>query len=458
MSRALGLGTEELSALSPAPRTPAWQSNLRVGELAYDSAALSSLAIALLGADRDGAEIETSTIAPDPGRVQASFGSERLFRIDGAPLPIWAPLSGFWRVGDGWVRTHGNYPHHAERLTRLLGVSVNPDRAEVETAMLGWSRFELEERAAEADALVLAVRDPSEWRRHPQHAMLDRAPLVGFAARGDAAPRRWRRSTGRALSGVRVLDLTRVIAGPVATRDLAVAGADVLRIDSPRLPEHAFQHLDTGQEKRSALLDLGDREDLKMLQRLLESADVVVHGYRPSALARYGLDVASLSERFPGIVVAQLSAWGTRGPWGRRRGFDSLVQAASGISLLESRDGGATPGALPVQALDHSTGHFLAASIATALRMQRTTGGSFEIDISLARVANELLAAGMPDRPEGSASDLALCTESLPIRVGPGEVPSTVTCASPLLDFPGAPAHYLSPLHPWGSDRPVWAD
>lgn len=458
VSRVLGIHPDELEALSSAPDLPVWESNLRVGELAYDSAALSSLAIALIGAVRGGARMESLAISLDPARVQASFGSERLFRIDGAALPIWAPLSGFWKVSDGWVRTHGNYPHHAERLARLLGISSGAERAEIDAAMLRWSRFEIEDRAAEAGALVLAVREPSEWRQHPQYAVLDRSPVVHLASHGGADPRGWRRSSERPLSGIRVLDLTRVIAGPVATRDLAAAGADVLRIDSPQLPELAFQHLDTGQQKRSALLDLGDREDLDTLHRLLTTADVVVHGYRPMALARYGLDFDSLSERFPGIVIAQLSAWGTHGPWGERRGFDSLVQAATGIALLESRDDGTTPGALPVQALDHSTGHFLAASIATALEAQRSVGGSFEISISLARIAHEFLAAGLSDLPDGPSDAPELPTESIPIRVGSGDPPSTVTCAPPLLDFPGALTAYVSPLHTWGSDSPVWMD
>ncbi|MFT4135890.1 CoA transferase [Microbacterium sp.] len=458
VSQALGLRDEELAALSLAPQLPTWESNLRVGELAYDSVALSSLAIALAGADRGGSQVESFTVSPDPARVQASFGSERLFRIDGAAPPIWAPLSGFWQVDDGWVRTHGNYPHHAERLTRLLGISSDAERTEVEAAMLTWSRLEIEKRAAEAGALVLAVRTSAEWRQHPHHTAVEDGPIVRFASGGDAAPRPWLPFSGRPLSGIRVLDLTRVIAGPVATRDLAVAGADVLRIDSPRLPESQSQHLDTGHEKRSALLDLGDPGGHDTFQRLLETADVVVHGYRPGALARYGLDVESLHLRFPGIVVAQLSAWGTDGPWGERRGFDSLVQAATGISLVESRDGGTTPGALPVQALDHSAGHFLAASVATALRAQRSHGGSFEIDVNLARIAHELLAAGPSDRSNKAGDAPELPTESLSLRVGAGESRSVVTCAPPLLDFPGAPTRYVSPLHRWGSDRPEWAD
>lgn len=458
VAEALELQPGDIARIEPARRVPGWTSSLRVGELAFDSAALASLAMALVGRDRGSIPPQSRLVEIDVARVQASFGSERLFRVDGSAPSIWASLSGFWRVSDGWVRTHGNYPHHAARLADLLGLPAQPERADVEAVLQSWTRFELEEQAARRGALAIAVREPSEWRRHPQHPSLECSPVVRLEPHGDAAPRRWGEGSGLPLAGVRVLDLTRVIAGPVATRDLAIAGADVLRVDSPRLPEAGWQHLDTGQAKRSTLLDLDDPAALDGLERLLENADVVVHGYRPSALAKYGLDLDTLQDRYPGVVVAQLSAWGTEGPWGRRRGFDSLVQAASGIAVIESADEGATPGALPVQALDHSAGHFLAASIATALRRQRTEGGSFAVDISLARIAEELLAAGLTSHDAASALETPLPTASVAIEPVGGAAVSTVECAPPILAFDGAPAGYRSPIHPWGADPPVWTD
>ncbi|MEO9328800.1 CoA transferase [Gordonia aurantiaca] len=455
VAEALGLSAADLAALRPAPDVPTWTSKLRVAELAYDSAALASLGVALIGVQRGVIERRGLTVSPDASKVQASFGSEKLFRLDGEPPEVWGALSGFWRVRDGWVRTHANYPHHAERLARLLGIPPRSERPTVEAAMSEWTRFDLEDLAAAAGALVFAVRYPGEWRQHPQAQLVAGVPMVRFASSGDAAPRPWRKGGAAPLAGIRVLDLTRVIAGPVATRDLAVAGADVLRIDSPRLPEASWQHLDTGHEKRSALMDLDDPSDRLRFEELLSTADVVVHGYRPTALARYGLDPQSLRERFPGIIVAQLSAWGTDGPWGDRRGFDSLVQAASGIAVLESGDG-ATPGALPAQALDHSTGHFLAAAISTAIRAQRTVGGSFDIDMRLARTAHELLTAGPSENHGEHDGPASLPTTSVPIRPGTDVSATTVICAPPILDFPGAPTNYPSPLHPWGSDEPVW--
>ncbi|WP_449280780.1 CoA transferase [Leucobacter sp.] len=454
----LALGPDEIARIAPAAELPRWRSALRVGELAHDSVALSSLACALAAEARGGGAGPASAIRVESPRIEASFGSERVFRFDGEAPTIWAGLSGFWRVADGWVRAHGNYPHHAERLARLIGVPVSAPRAEVEAALARWTRFELEARAAEADALAVAVRDPGEWGSHPQARAVADAPLLDLRARGGTAARPWRGEAELPLAGIRVLDLTRVIAGPVATRDLALAGADVLRVDSPRLPEAPWQHLDTGQGKRSTLLDLGQRAHRLEFERLLGTADVVVHGYRPTALARFGLDAEALHDRHPGLVVAQLSAWGTEGPWGRRRGFDSLVQAASGIAVLESRDDGETPGALPVQALDHSAGHFLAASIVTALRAQRATGGSYAIGLSLAGIAAALLAAGAAPEDAGAGDARELPTVPVPLEAGdgPGPVPPVVTCAPPVLAFPGAPSRYVSPLHAWGSDEPRW--
>ncbi len=452
----LALGRDDVDRIVPPDRLPSWTSALPVGTLAMDSAALSSLAIAAVGQDR-GTGSQHRGIRVDPDRVQASFASDRLLRIDGVAPTVWAPLSGFWRVADGWVRTHANYPHHAERLTEMLGVSVSATPDEFQTALRGWKALDLEQSAAERGALAIAVRTTDEWRRHPQHPVIAGGPVVRLRAHGVASPRPWRNENGLPLAGVRVLDLTRVIAGPVASRDLALAGADVLRVDSPHLPEPSWQHFDTGQGKRSTLLDLADPAAMERLTRLLPDADVVVHGYRPGALARFGLDAETLRARHPGVVVAQLSAWGDEGPWGRRRGFDSLVQAATGIAVLESGDGGATPGALPVQALDHSAGHFLAAAIATALRRQRRHGGSYEVAITLAGVAEALLVAKRTTTgaAEATAPD-ALPRVTVPVTASAGAPARTVECAPPILAFEGAPHEYGHPLHPWGSDEPAW--
>ncbi|MGK5114948.1 CoA transferase, partial [Geodermatophilus sp. CPCC 205506] len=266
------------------------------------------------------------------------------------------------------------------------------------------------------------------------------APLIGLRRAVGGPLRR------AELAGLRVLDLTRVIAGPVATRTLASHGADVLRIDSPRLAEDPGQLVDTGPGKRHVLLDLAAATDRRTVEELLAGADVVVQGYRPGALARFGLAPAALAERHPHLVVVGLSAWGSTGPWGGRRGFDSLVQAVSGIARECGTDD--RPGALPVQALDHATGHLAAATVLAAVARQREEGGGWHGELSLARTAHWLLGAPRrvesADGPADGPVDPAHFLMSLP---APGGV---VTLVAP----PGSP--------PWSAPaafvegRPEW--
>jgi crotonobetainyl-CoA:carnitine CoA-transferase CaiB-like acyl-CoA transferase len=246
-----------------------------------------------------------------------------------------------------------------------------------------------------------------------------------------------------------VLDLTRVIAGPVGTRTLALLGADVLRVDPPVPAELPGQHLDTGFGKRSTLLDLADRRDRATFDELLSAADAVVTGYRPGALDRFGLSPAALLERRPGLVVATLSAWGAEGPWAGRRGFDSLVQAASGVAVIEGSS--SAPGALPAQALDHGTGYLLAAAVLRGFAARAATGGGWAAELSLARTAHWLLtmppfAPGEAAGAEAEPYDAARwCVESGPFRH-----------ALPPVTLPGGPDTWAEPPHTWGSDPPAW--
>lgn len=447
----LGIADRAFELVSAATSPVPWSSHLPVGALATDSVALASVAMALLQEERGIAEATPFRI--DPARVAASFGSERIIRIDGQAPPVWAPLSGFWETADGWVRTHANYPHHERALRSVLGVAEDAEKPAISAAISEWSAEELEDRAAERSAVVAAVRTPAQWRAHPHAHAIASDPLVRLTraagSSSEATPRVWSPGT-QPLSGIRVLDLTRVIAGPVAARDLAFAGAEVLRVDSPHHAELGWIHLGTGQGKRSTLLDLDDRHDRDVFERLLAQADVLLTGYRPGALTRFGLDPDAVAERHPGLVSASVSAWGSAGPWAARRGFDSIVQAATGISLAES-PGEGRPGALPAQALDHATGHLLSAAIAMALREQRRTGGSFEVRASLAGTARALLGSPDPVESAPSAADLPARE-----RTVPDARPWTLTYAPPVLAYPGAPADYREVGGRWGVDLAEW--
>ncbi len=417
-------------------------SALPVRRLVHDVIAAASLSAALIAAERAGAA--TPVVELDPLRVATAVTSEKHFRLRGEPVDAWAALSGFWPTADGWLRTHANYPHHRARLLTALGLPESTTANELRARLATMTAFDAETAVVGAGGVAAAVRTEAEWRAHPQSRAVAPQPLLALARVGDAQARPLPPAPlTEPLAGVRVLDLTRVLAGPVATRTLALWGADVLRIDSPRLPEPELQHLDTGAGKRSALLDLAIAGDLAALDALLDTADVVVTGYRSASLDRFGLSPEALAERHPGIVVARLTAWGTTGPWADRRGFDSIVQAASGISWLESKDG-TTPGALPAQALDHSAGYLLATGVTTALRRQRAEGGSWLVETSLARVAAELL--GMPRDPRRTVPTWE------PTVVARGDV----TSAAAALHFEGGPDDWAMPPVAWGSSQPRW--
>ncbi|GAA3643325.1 CoA transferase [Streptomyces chitinivorans] len=438
---------------------------LPVRELARSTVAVCALAAAEFGARSvtGSAGAAVPGVGVDDGAVATAFVSERHLRIDGRAPSTFAPLSRFWRTDGGWLRTHANYPHHRARLLSALGV---PDTGDDEALVAAVADVLAERRAEEveeavyaAGGLAVAVRTPGQWSAHPQGEAVARLPLVGLE-RLDDAPALPLPSPGSrpgAGAGLRVLDLTRVIAGPVATRTLALLGADVLRIDSPRLPESADAHADTGFGKRSALLDLASRSGRASFEELLGKAHVVVTGYRPGALDRFGLSAGELAERRPGVVVAELSAWGGPGvgPWGGRRGFDSLVQAASGVAVTEGgSDGG--PGVLPAQALDHGTGYLLAAAVLRSLTEQRGGGGSRRVRLALARTAHwlqhELQGAKEPQEPEEvrepyDPADWLDETDS-PL----GRLRHAV---SPVA-YDGGPEGWSRPPGRPGADAPVW--
>ncbi|MDX6277481.1 MAG: hypothetical protein QOJ72_1609 [Nocardioidaceae bacterium] len=390
--------------------------------------------------------LRLAPVVLDGNRIRTSAQCERHLKINGHAPSAWAPLSGFWRTKDGWIRTHGNYPHHAARLAHLLDVPSDASADVVAAAVADRHSLELEERAAESGAIVGAVRRAADWSAHPQAQVIAASPLIDVSQR-DAPARQWRQGAYGPMAGVRVLDLTRVLAGPVATRNLAFAGADVLRIDSPRLPEIEWQHAETGPGKRSARLDLSSSPDADVMADLLATADVLVTGYRPESLAPYGLDFATLHDRYPGLVVANVSAWGIEGPWATRRGFDSIVQAVTGIAMRESLDGD-VPGALPAQALDHSAGHLLTAAICRALVRQRTEGGSWLVSIALARIAHELLGTSRDTAEVGTGVD------TVQIRSAPT---GSIATAAPSFTWQGGPSEYPLPATPWGADQPSWA-
>ena len=417
---------------------------LPVWRLAEEAVQFAELAARSLG---------VAPTALDGTRIATSFTSERAFRLNGEAQAAWAPLSGFWSTADGWIRTHANYPHHRGALLRALSIADGEDallKVLVRQALATSSALEAEDAITATGGVSAAVRTAEEWRGHPHGTQVGAQPLLRVRELAAAAPPSGRSPAAavggpgaRPLDGIRVLDLTRVLAGPICTRTLALWGADVLRIDPPFLAEPEWIHLDTGAGKRSALLDI--RADRQRFAELLADADVLVHGYRPGALGALGLDelLDELLAGRPGLIVASLSAWGP-GPWRARRGFDSIVQAASGIAMAESPDG-TVPGALPAQALDHSAGYLVAGAVAHLLLRRAARGGSWSVETSLARIAHELLEMPRSElRPDGAFEPTI---DTMATAVG------DVTLARPAL---GTEAYRFPPRR-FGADDPEWA-
>lgn len=366
----------------------------RVTELAVTCVAKATTAAHTLLAARGGTPAPCTV---HPGHAAEAFRSERHTRVTGEePYPLWAPLSGDYRTADGWVRLHGNYPHHAAAIRRVLGDEPAPE-------VLRRSALEVEETVLAAGGAAAAMRTREDWLTNGPGAAVREEPLVAIEKLGEAAPQELS-PAGTPLAGVRVLDLTHVIAGPVCGRVLAAHGADVLHVSPPSWPVLLDLVRDTDFGKRQCTLDLGDE-----LRALVADADVFVQSFRPGALARKGFSPEDLAAIRPGIVVASLSAYGHAGPWLERRGFDSLVQMACGIAAHAGMD---RPRPLPAQALDHGSGWLAAYGAMTALHRRATEGGSWHVKLSLARTAEWLHDLGRQDGPVSEVDPTPWLTET----------------------------------------------
>ncbi len=361
---------------------PVLPSSFAVGTAAQVSVAAAALAAATLWRRRGG---RRQAVSVDMRHAAIEFLSERFAGVEGTlPEDPWDRIAGTYQCGDGrWVRLHTNFPHHRDGILRILGCEY--DKQAVAAALRSWTGFDLEDAAAGNRLCATAMRSFKEWDAHPQGQAVVTQPVVRIT-RIDDAPARGLPPAARPLSGVRVLDLTRVIAGPVCGRTLAAHGADVMNIASPNLPNLPQLIVDTGRGKLSAFLELRDKADNDRLKDLLSEADIFVQGYRPGGLADLVFSPQDAARIRPGIVYVSLSAYGHVGPWSDRRGFDSLTQTASGMNHAEAEAAGETvPKALPCQALDHGSGYLLAFGALTALMRRMQEGGSWHVQVSLAR-------------------------------------------------------------------------
>lgn len=444
-----GLSPEALRYIDLQGTDPVFPSSFSIGTAAQTSIAAAALAACELGNVRGPPR---QTVSVDI--AHAALECEGWFSINGQVPDLWDPFSGLYACSDGWVRVHANFVHHRDGALALLGLSsATAQREDAQRALRTWKALDFEQAAAERGLVVCALRSFAEWDKHPQGQAVASQPLLTLERLGDASPLALPalRADQRPLSGLRVLDLTRIVAGPVAGRTLAALGADVMLINAPQLPNIGVI-AESSRGKLSCHLDLQTKDNRQTMDALVADADVFVQGYRPGCMEDLGYGAEALAARRPGIIVVSLSAYGTQGPWSNRRGFDSLVQAATGFNFAEAHAAGsAQPKALPMQILDHASGYLMAFAAAAAKVRQLQEGGSWHVRVSLAQTAHWL--RGLGRIPSGFAVNVPDRKKYLePYASGFGNL----VAIRPTPQLSRTPAHWSRPSVPPGTNAPQW--
>jgi crotonobetainyl-CoA:carnitine CoA-transferase CaiB-like acyl-CoA transferase len=435
---------------------PVLPTPFRIGAAGAAALAATGLAAAELWEIRTG---RRQQVAVDLRHAVASLRSGHYLRLDGAPVRTDRnPVMGVYPAKNGrWSYLHCNFPNHRAAALKVLGVPE--EREAVRRAVAGWDALELEEAILAAGGAGGMARNMAEWARHPQSAAIAALPLLEIVKIGDAPPEKLPEDE-RPLSGIRVLDLTRVLAGPTAARTLAEHGADVLKITAAHLPNIGYQEYDTGHGKLSAHLDLRQPRDLDRLRDLVREADVFSQGYRPGTLGNRGLSPEELAALRPGLVYISMCAFSHEGPWASRRGFDTVVQTVSGITTRQAEIcPGPNPGPqfYPVSAIDYLTGYFMAFGAMAALARRAREGGSWLVRLSLAQTGRWLVERGeVPERSlEGVAKDLP------PEEIERWSIDSDTPMGrlrhlGPAVRLSETPPYWARPSVPLGYNEPAW--
>ena len=442
---ALG-GAEQASTAVRFGADGALPSIFATTDLAAASIGAAALAVAELINARSG-----TLPAVRVDRRLASFWFAASIRPIGWSLSApWDPLAGDYRTSDGWIRLHTNAPHHRAAAERVLGAQKDKDT--VAAAVSHWEGADLEAAIVDAGGCAAQMRSIAQWSAHPQGSAIATEPLVRTASTERGIDRDWPIASNRPLAGIRVLDRTRVLAGPVASRFLAGFGADVLRIDPPHWNEPGVVP-EVTLGKRCARLDLKNTNDRTRFHELLVEADVLLHGYRASALDRLGYDAKTRSQLNPGLIDVSLNAYGWSGPWRDRRGFDSLVQMSAGVADAGMRWKHADrPFPLPVQALDHATGYLMAATAVRAITQRLSTGHGTHAQLALARTAKLLIDRGDQQSSSTLARETTADLEPAIERTTWGDARRV----SAPVSIDGAPMRWDLPACELGSAEPRW--
>ncbi len=426
----------------------------RIATAGAATLAATGLAAADLWEQRTG---RRQKVAVDVRHATASLRSGHYMKLgEGEVSTRRNAIMGVYPTKDGrWSYVHANFPNHRAAALSVLGVPE--DREAVARAVLNWNAADLEEAIIAAKGAGGMVRSHAEWAAHPQGKAIAELPLMEIVRIGDSPPEPLPEGP-RPLSGVRVLDLTRVLAGPTCARTLAEHGADVLKITGAHLPNLGYQEFDTGHGKLSAQLDLREQRDVDILRDLVREADVFSQGYRPGTLGNRGLSPQELAAIRPGLVYVSLCAFSHAGPWASRRGFDTVIQTVSGITSRQAEVVGAkSPQFYPVSAIDYCTGYLMAFGAMVALERRAREGGSWLVRISLAQVGKWIVDLGQVEASAARDAPAEFTPEELELWAMVSDTPSgKLRHLRPVVQMSETPVYWARPSVPLGYHQPVW--
>ena len=446
----LDISSDDIGNVIIEGRDPVLPSPFRIGEAGAAVIAATGYLASMLGCLKNKKSQQIKVIVKEAAIAQRSH--EYIKLINGHNQELWSPISGFYETRDNrWIQLHCNFPHHQQGVVDFLG--CDNTKISVSNAIKTWEADILEEKLATLDLCAAMVRTPAEWQEHPQARIIESLPLMEIVKIGDSEPCPLPLGD-RPLSGIKVLDLTRVIAGPVCGKTLAEHGADVMLISSPNLPSILPLVMDTGFGKRSAFIDITRQDEKNKLIALIKQADIFSQSYRPKGLAEKGFSPQKLAEMRPGIIYIDFSAYSHMGPWANRHGYDSLVQSATGI-VYEHSIAGDKPKHLPAQSLDYITGFLGSVGAMEALRRRAQNGGSYLVRISLAqtahwfkqlgRVSHDFSSCKIPDK-----KDIAYLLGKSKTAFGELEY------LLPVLKMSETPLYWERLTVPLGTDFPTW--
>jgi crotonobetainyl-CoA:carnitine CoA-transferase CaiB-like acyl-CoA transferase len=427
---------------------PVFVTPWRIAEAGAAALGAVGLAVSDLWRLRSG---KAQEVKVDRHAAAASLRSNTYVLQNGQRPVSWDPLTGHYPTRDGrHMFIHTNHPHHRDGALRIAGAG-DATREALAAAVAKWNAHDIEEAINNGGCVGGVTRSREEWNAHPHGQAIARLPLIDIVKIGEA-PARPLPKGDRPLSGVRVFDLTRVLAGPTSGRVLAENGADVLHVAAPHLPYQSELLMDTGHGKRCTWLDLRQSADVETTRALLREADVFTQGYRPGAIARHGLAPEQVAELRPGIVCVSVCAYGHEGPWSGRRGFDSIVQNVVGLTAVQGSL--AQPRNLPVQALDYICGYLAALGAMVGLARRAEQGGSWLVRVSLVQVAHWIASLGTVDAAKG-AKEIAETELARLLMESDGPL-GRLRHLKPVVQLSDTPAFYAKPPEPLGTSPARW--